>query len=101
MTGHFYTGGRWGGGGGWVGGGGGRGVYRPALRSVTRGWGSVKFSGKKRYVTLEWPLMLIVEFEESFVNKIYIYIILCQAFDEQFMSYRQYFLCSLFIGVET
>ena len=28
------------------------GVYRPALRSVTRGWGCVKFSGKKRYVTL-------------------------------------------------
>ena len=31
------------------------GVYRPALRSVTRGWGGVKFSGKKRYVTLERP----------------------------------------------
>ena len=30
------------------------GVYHPALRSVTRGWGGVKFSGKKRYVTLEW-----------------------------------------------
>ena len=25
--------------------------------SVTRGWVGVKFPGKKRYVTLEWPLM--------------------------------------------
>ena len=24
--------------------------------SVTRGWVGVKFPGKKRYVTLEWPL---------------------------------------------
>ena len=24
--------------------------------SVTRGWVGVKFKGKKRYVTLEWPL---------------------------------------------
>ena len=24
--------------------------------SVTRGWVSVKCSGKKRYITLEWPL---------------------------------------------
>ena len=23
--------------------------------SVTRGWAGVKFPGKKRYVTLEWP----------------------------------------------
>ena len=61
MTGHFSTGEGGGGGGG---GGGGAvdepyvtlgGVYRPALRSVTRGSGGVKFSGKKRYVTLEWP----------------------------------------------
>ena len=26
--------------------------------SVTRGWVGVKFPGKKRYVTLEWPLTL-------------------------------------------
>ena len=25
--------------------------------SVTRGWVGVKFPGKKRYVTLEWPLI--------------------------------------------
>ena len=31
------------------------GVYRSAIRSVTRGWG-VKFSGEKRYVTITWPL---------------------------------------------
>ena len=24
--------------------------------SVTRGWVGVKFPGKRRYVTLEWPL---------------------------------------------
>ena len=36
------------------------GVYRPVLRSVTRGCGGVKFSGKKRYVTLEWPLTVIM-----------------------------------------
>ena len=24
--------------------------------SITRGWVGVKFPGKKRYVTLEWPL---------------------------------------------
>ena len=73
MTGHFFTGEGWGGGEaggrGAVGRGGGGegavderyvtlgGVYRPALRSVTRGWGGVKFPGKKRYVTLEWPLI--------------------------------------------
>ena len=39
-------------------GGGGGGAYRLALRSFTRGWGGVKFSGKMRYVTLEWPLTL-------------------------------------------
>ena len=26
------------------------------VSSVTRGWVGVKFPGKKRYVTLEWPL---------------------------------------------
>ena len=26
--------------------------------SITRGWVGVKFQGKKRYVTLEWPLKL-------------------------------------------
>ena len=31
-------------------------VYRSALRSHTIGWVGVKYSGKKRYVTLEWPL---------------------------------------------
>ena len=50
-------GGRGGGGGGGVGGGGGGGsidernawgVYRPELRSVTGGYGGVKFSGKKK-----------------------------------------------------
>ena len=25
--------------------------------SVTRGWGGVEFSRKKRSITLEWPLM--------------------------------------------
>ena len=25
--------------------------------SVTRGWVRVKFPGKKRYITLEWPLL--------------------------------------------
>ena len=25
------------------------------VTSVTRGWVGVKFPGKKRYVTLEWP----------------------------------------------
>ena len=33
--------------------GGGCGL---ALRSVMTGWGGVKFTAKKRYVTLEWPL---------------------------------------------
>ena len=28
--------------------------------SVTRGWVGVKFLGKKHYVTIEWPLHLIV-----------------------------------------
>ena len=28
------------------------GVYRSAIRSVTRGWG-VKFSGEKRYITIK------------------------------------------------
>ena len=27
--------------------------------SVTRGWVGVQFPGKKRYVTLEWPLIAI------------------------------------------
>ena len=26
--------------------------------SITRGWVGVQFPGKKRYVTLEWPLVL-------------------------------------------
>ena len=26
------------------------------VNSVTRGWVGVQFSGKKRYVSLEWPL---------------------------------------------
>ena len=65
MTGDFSTGEGWGGNGGgavadryvMLG-----GVYRPALRSVTRGWGGVRFSGKKRYVTLEWPLSGVASF---------------------------------------
>ena len=30
-------------------------VSGSTLFSVTRGWVGVKFPGKKRYVTLEWP----------------------------------------------
>ena len=30
---------------------------RSNVISVTREWVGVKFLGKKRYVTLEWPLM--------------------------------------------
>ena len=55
LTGHFSTGEGWGG-------GGCRAVderyvtlgevYRPALRSHTIEWVGVKYSGKKRYVTL-------------------------------------------------
>ena len=32
--------------------------------SVTRGWVGVQFPGKKRYVTLEWPLILEVKVNE-------------------------------------
>ena len=43
--------------------GGGVGVSFPGVRfnvnSVTRGWVGVKFPGKKRYVTLEWPLIFL------------------------------------------
>ena len=47
-------------------GGGGCPIFlKKALRSVrfnvinvTRGWVGVHFPGKKRYVTLEWPLRL-------------------------------------------
>ena len=31
-------------------------VQGSTLFSVTRGWVGVQFPGKKRYVTLEWPL---------------------------------------------
>ena len=31
--------------------------------SITRGWVGVQFPGKKRYVTLEWPLTI------SFISK--------------------------------
>ena len=30
------------------------------LFSITRGWVGVQFTGKKRYVTLEWPLSNLV-----------------------------------------
>ena len=33
---------------------------RSNVISVTRGWVGVQFPGKKRYVTLEWPLNLIL-----------------------------------------
>ena len=41
-----------------MGGGGGKKRYegvRLNIISVMRGWVGVKFRGKKRYVTLEWP----------------------------------------------
>ena len=31
-------------------------VYGSTLFSVTTGWVGFQFPGKKRYVTLEWPL---------------------------------------------
>ena len=33
--------------------------------SITRGWVGVKFLGKKRYVTLEWPLKVIISTASS------------------------------------
>ena len=52
-----------------MGGGGGVQLSRKKKRyegvrfnviSVTRGWVGVKFTGKERYVTLEWPIKEIV-----------------------------------------
>ena len=34
--------------------------YGLALRSVMKGWVGVKFTVKRRYVTLEWPLIILV-----------------------------------------
>ena len=41
--------------------------------SVTRGWVGVKFPGKKRYITLEWPLTLFRYPDKRIVNIMKVY----------------------------
>ena len=40
--------------------------------SVTRGWVGVKFPGKKRYVTLEWPQSSLIDRTPSWNLKDYL-----------------------------
>ena len=37
------------------------GGVRFNIISVTRGWVGVKFPGKKRYITLEWPILQSIQ----------------------------------------